>query len=339
MQNFTFVIHLRKRLNISLIFFLGLIAFGSLTAKAAYKPSIGDKFVYKILLRDGKRFPASFIYNEKEKVPAFSWKWGSENPIWGSWQESKISTTNIAINFVETSVLANSNLVYLNQPLFSKIKSHKNFTLIIQGENVEFKCGESRIYNLPIEDANVKCKLLTASSNDGKWIISVLDNEDFPLIVGLLGDISWQLQSIVPAPMFPITQNLIGVKFDSKQADMFKTYIKETCETIEFKYTENFKKVVFNEYFCPIAGIRFSVRNDTIVSLQLVSDNYNRDGYNWQTYHGYVWGIFRLGDKKTTIETEYGKPVSSSSSKNYYPYKRFYLMYNSSGELERVEYE
>ncbi len=330
---------MRKHFSISLIFFLYLIAIDSSIANATYIPSIGDKFVYKILLTSGKRFPATFIYNETEKVPKFYWKWGDENPDWGSWQESKISTSNIAIDNLDSSILTNSNLLYLNQSLYTKMKLHKNFILGIQGENVEFKCGESKSYNLPIEEVNLKFKLLTATSKDGKWLMSVLDNEAFPLVVSLLGDISWQLQNIVPASMFPITQNLIRVKFDSKQADLFRTYAKETCEIVEFKYTDNFKKVVFNEYFCPIAGIRFSLRNDTIVSLQLVSDNYNRDGYNWNTYHGYVWGIFRLGDKQTSIETEYGKPVSTFNGKNYYPFKGFYLIYNSRGELERVEYE
>ncbi len=316
-----------------------MLAIGNSNAKNLYKPAKGDKFQYKILLTGGKRFPATFIYDVKDDVPSFHWKWGNENPIWGNWNQSKISSFNIANDLTDSSILTNSNLLYLNPILFSKIKSRKNFVLTIKGENYEFKCGETSVYNLPINGAEIKFKLLSATSKNKKWIISVLDNEPFPLIIGLIGDISWQLQSIFPVSLYPITQNLTGNRLDSKQANMFENYTKETCEMIEVSYTDNYKKVVYSEFFCPIVGIRFSLKNDTIVALQLVTDKYQSDGYHWQTYYGYVWGIYRLGDKQTTIESDYGKPIKSLNGKNYYPYKKFYLIYNTNGELERVEYE
>lgn len=308
-------------------------------AATAYKPANGDKFTYKISHTFGKRYSATFIYNQSQKIPTFYYRLGGESIGWGTWTEPKINSNSIAVNLFDTGQLSKSNLMYLNHSLYKKMKSGKKIVLALKGETLEFTKSKNTMTDLPVNGVGLKFKVLKATSKDKKWVISIIDNEFFPLIVSIAGEISWQLQSIIPAPMFPITQNLIGVPFDSKQADMFKTYIKETCETLEAKYSENFNKVVYTEYFCPIVGVRFSLKNDTIVSLQLVSDNFKENGYDWKTYQGYVWGIYKLGDKKTGIETEYGKPVSTREGKNYYPFKKFYLVYSDTGELELVEYE
>ena len=88
-----------------------------------------------------------------------------------------------------------------------------------------------------------------------------------------------------------------------------------------------------------MGNVSFSLKNDTIVSLLLLSENSKQDGYTWQTYRGYVWGIYGLGDKRKSIEKQLGKPVSYEEGKSYYPDKGFYLIYNSKGELEMVNYE
>ncbi len=316
----------------------GLLVSGGISAKYSYKPAAGDKFQYKIS-KQGKHFESIFIYDLKDKLPAFHFKWGTEISAWGSWNESKSHNQTIINDLNDTGLLKNCNLIYVSKEIFKQLKSGKNFKLTIQETLCEFKLTKTLDYNLPIEGAEMSFKIVSATSSDNKWIINILDNAPFPLITALLGEVSWQLQTIVPVPMYPITHNLIGSKLEDKNAEMFKTYIKETCVMVEAKYTENFRKVVFNEYFCPIAGVRFSLKNDTIISLQLVSKNYISDGYNWQTYHGYVWGIFRLGDKRKAIEKKYGKPISTSKGKSYYPDKGFYLIFNNKGELEGVEYE
>jgi hypothetical protein len=308
-------------------------------AASTYKPANGDKFTYKISHTFGKRYSATFIYNQSQKIPTFYYRWGSESLSWGTWLEPKINSKSIGVNLMDTAQLSKSNLLYLNHSLYKKIKSGKKIVLNLKGEALEFTKSKNTETDLPINEAGLKFKVLNATSKDKKWVISIIDNEFFPLIISIAGNISWQLQSIIPAPIFPITQNLLGMPFDSKQSDMFKSYIKETCEIIEFKYTDNFKKVIFNEYFCPIVGVRFSLKNDTLVSLQLVSENFKENGHDWKTYQGYVWGIYKLGDKKSSIETEYGKSVSTREGKNYYPFKKFYLIYNDNEDLELVEYE
>lgn len=324
--------------NIQVVF-LCILASLNVYADFTYKPVAGDKFQYKISNGGGKFYQASFVYDLKEKQASFYYKFGNDNPQWGTWTEPKTKNSTLINDLRDTNLIKSCNLIFLNQAIFKQIKSGKNFKLVIQKDEFEFKCGTPADYLLPIDGAGINFKILTATSTDNKWIINVLDNPSFPIITALLGDMSWQLQTIVPVPMYPITQNLVGKKMDDKQVYMFRSYIKETCVMVEASYKENFRKVVFNEYFCPTIGTRFTLKNDTIVSLQLVSNNNRSDGYNWQTYKGRVWGIYGMGDKQKAIEKKTGKPKSNTNGRCYYPKNRFYLLFNKNGELETVEYE
>lgn len=304
----------------------------------SYIPASGDKFQYKISQKGGKYNVGSFVFDKNDKLASFYFKIGNDNPKIGTWIESKIKN-NVILTDITDTLLEQGDLVFINSNLFKQIKSGKNFKLIIQKKEIEFKCGNSLNYNLPLNNASIDFKVISASSIDGRWILNILDNSSFPLITSLLGDISWQLQSIVPVPMYPITDNIVGKRLDDAKASMFRTYFKETSIVVEVTYTENFKKVIFNEYFCPTIGIRFSLKNDTIISLQLLSERNKSDGYDWKTYRGYVWETFVIGDDKKAIEKKLGKPLSNTGSRYYYPQGRFYLLYDKEGKLELVEYE
>ncbi len=327
------------RLKYILIIVLSGLALCKASGKNSYKPALGDKFNYKISRSGGKSYPATFVYDKINNTSSFYYKWGSENPKWGTWTAPEISNSTLLKELKDTNYLKRCNVLYLNSEIFKQVKSGKIFKLFIEYEEIEFGACKLNEYLLPIIGAGLKSKILTATSSDQKWIINILDNENFPLITSLLGNVSWQLQSIVPFPMYPITQSIIGESIDSKKAELFKAYIKESCVIVEASYNDNYKKLIFNEYFCPIVGIRFSLKNDTIVSLHLVSKGNRSDGYEWQTYRGYIWGIYGLGDKQKVIEKKFGKPDSTFDGRNTYTKNRLSLRYNSRGELETVDYE
>ncbi|MFM9944924.1 MAG: hypothetical protein ACKVQB_06790 [Bacteroidia bacterium] len=322
----------------SLIIILCLISGIGICDDFTYKPDVGDKFQYKIS-RHGKYFPATFIYDIQENASHFYWKWGNGEPVCGKWNEPENNNSNVLNDLKDTLLIKNTNLLYLNSEIFKQIKAGKNFKLNIQGRDLEFKCGPPMEYELPITGAALKCSVLTAITEDNKVMLHVLDNASFPLITSLIDDVSWELEKIFPMPMFPITHKIVGLKIDNKKADMFNRYIKETCVQLDIDFTEKYKKLEFNEFFCPTVGVRFSTKNDTIVSLQLLSSGSTLYGYRWQTYNGNVWGLFGLGDKRQAIESKFGKPIITKGGKCYYPDRGFYFIYNSEGDLVEVEYE
>ena len=67
-------------------------------AASTYKPANGDKFTYKISHTFGKRYSATFIYNQSQKIPTFYYRWGSESLSWGTWLEPKINSKSIGVN-------------------------------------------------------------------------------------------------------------------------------------------------------------------------------------------------------------------------------------------------
>jgi len=321
-----------------LIILFCILANTVLSAKFSYKPSIGDKFQYKISYGT-KHSSAVFIYDIINKSPTFNWKLSGQPNLWGSWYASKAAGVKIVNNLKDTAITNPSNMLFISKVIYKLVRSGKPFKLKMDDEEVEFRRINSQPYDLPLEGAGIKLKILCFATPDHKWTMNVLDNEAFPLIVEMTGRVSWKLLSIVPLPMIPITHNIVGTKITDKNAEMFNRYIHQTCDVIEASYTEDFKRVVFNEYFCPLVGVRFSLKDDTIISLELLSNIDTRESYDWQTYQGYVWGTLKLGTKQKIIENQLGKPVSSEANKNYYPDKRFYLIYNTKGELETVEYQ
>ncbi len=304
-----------------------------------YRPALGDKFNYKISKSGGKSFTASFVFDLINKTPSFHFKWGTENSRWGTWTESKESHPTLLKEPRDSNFSKQCMLLYVDLDLFRLIKSGKKFKLFIDYEEIEFGPSKVQNFKLPIAGAELNTKILTASTSDQKWILSILDNESFPLITSLLGNTSWQLQSIVPFPMYPITHNLIGEGINAKKAELLKAYINETCVIVEARYSHNFNKVNFSEYFCPTVGIRLSLKNDSIVSLKLVSKGHRSDGYTWQTYRGCVLGIYGLGDKQKDIEKTFGAPNSSIAGRHHYSTYRLSLFYNTQGQLEMVDYE
>jgi hypothetical protein len=84
---------------------------------------------------------------------------------------------------MDTAQLSKSNLLYLNHSLYKKIKSGKKIVLNLKGEALEFTKSKNTETDLPINEAGLKFKVLNATSKDKKWVISIIDNEFFPLIL------------------------------------------------------------------------------------------------------------------------------------------------------------
>jgi archaellum component FlaF (FlaF/FlaG flagellin family) len=303
-----------------------------------YKPEIGDKFDYKLVGSGNKKSTAILVFDKLSHLITFHYSFGNDKLTFGSWVESKNKTPKLLIDLNDSSQ-ADGDLTFLNATSFESLKTGKKFNLLIENEVIEFSKKELTDYLLPIKGISLPFKMFTAISKDKKWSISVLNNDDYPMIIEISGKINWKLNTITPCPSYPITQSLVGQIIDSAKAKLFNTYTSGTCHTLEAKFTENFSKVNFKEFFCPIIGLRYSLKNDTITSIRLLSNTYHSEGYTWHNYRGVFYSIFKIGDSKKEIEKYLGKPFSNSNEKNYYPNHGFSLIYNANNILIEVEYQ
>lgn len=326
-----------KQRHFTLVLFLFLLM-QNCFAQYIYKPKSGDKFTYRIS-KNNKVSEAVFIYDIHENSTVFYWKKGIENPEWGTLKRNEKNFNCLSSNIDDTAYNRNCNLIFLNKESFKLLKSKKKINFTVDNKNIVFSFSKSEEFKMPVSGAEFKFKLITVTSADKRYSLSFIDNVEFPMIISLIADAAWQLQSVVPLPMYPITFDITGKTITDKSVVFFKNYTKGTCTNLKAEYTENYKTLIFDEYFCPITGIRFTLKNDTIVSVVLVGKDEKSNDFRWNKYKGYFWGVYGLGTSRETIEKQLGKADSEENGKFFYRNRGFYLIYNSKNELESVEYE
>lgn len=307
-------------------------------AQYVYKPNPGDKFTYRIS-KNNKISETVFVYDLYKNFPVFYWKTGNEIPKWGTMHRTVQNLNYFSSNIEDSLLNINCNIVFLNKETFKLFKSKKKINVNIDKKDIVISYSKSEDFSFPVSGAAFKFKLITLTSTDKRYSVSFIDNAEFPVIVSLIADAAWQLQSVVPLPMYPITFDITGKTMNDKSVFFFKNYTKGTCTNIKAEYTENYKTIIFDEYFCPITGIRFTLKNDTIQSIVLVGKAEFSDDYRWKTYKGFFWGVYSLGTSKDIIEKNLGKADEVENRKYYYRNRGFYLIFNNNDELESVEYE
>lgn len=292
-----------------------------------------------LISKDAHRFESTFVLNIQNKLSSFYFFWNDKQAKRGCWTESPNAPFIVINNLHDSGIITNGQLLFFSPELFAKIKIGKPITLVVQNSLLEFNLVNSENYALPISGNAIPMKVFNLATADQKYTIQVLDNPSFPLITSFVSDYLWNLQSIMPLPTYPITENLVGLKSTDRKAGLFYRYISGTCSSLEASFTENYRDINFVEFFCPTVGVRYTLKNDTISSLCLFSELKKKDGYLWQTYQGVIWNEFGLGTKRSKIEQVFGKGIAKPGGKWYYPDKRFYLIYNPLNNLVEVEYE
>ncbi|NUM32696.1 MAG: hypothetical protein HUU47_10300 [Bacteroidetes bacterium] len=321
-----------------ILFFIFSILMHNCFALYIYKPKPGDKFTYRIS-KNNKINEAVFIYDNNENSTTFYWKLGNEDTKWGKANLSDKNIVCFSTALDDSTINKNCNFIYLSKESFKLFKSKKKINAIIDNSKAVFSHSKTEDYIFPVSGAEFKFKLITVTSTDKRYSISFIDNAEFPVIVSLIAEAAWQLQSVVPLPMYPITFDITGKTIFDKSVSIFKKYIQGTCINFKVEYNENYKTIAFDEYFCPITGIRYTLKNDTIVSVVLVGKNENSNDLIWNSYKGYFWGVYSLGISKKIIVELIGKADKIENGKHFYSNRGFYLIFDSDDKLDSVEYE
>lgn len=331
-------------LSIMRSFILSFILFSNFVV-FSQSIQVGEKLVYQVNFgEDNYHFAAKIQQLSPEIV--FDYKLTSDRGLWGTATISKqaqASATNMYNHFSPDEhqlKLNNEVSVFPSKVMVDALTNKKAINMNTGDGEKSFHLGKSKTMELShfilkegkVTEEKLKITAVELVSNDEKEHVWISIDLGTPLVVEM--DLGWKISIQSWESAMPLTdkpQDMLGKALSASDMQALQHRLAFSSHIEKEDLSEENKPSLYEEYFCPMEGIRVKTHNDTVTTLLFYTEGFEHEDFKWRGYEGkFACGLL-LNMTYQDVDAKIGKPIKPRWPTDVliqYPQQKLTVYYN-----------
>lgn len=284
---------------------------------------VGEKLVYQVHFGENDYHFAAKIQQLSPEI-VFDYKLTSDRGLWGTATISKKaqeSATNMYNNFSPDEHLLKLNnevSVFPSKLMVDALTNKKEIRMNTGESEKSFHLGANKTIELShfifkegkVAEEKLKIRAVALVSNDEKEHVWISTDLGTPLVVEM--DLGWKISIQSWESAMPLTdkpQDMLGKALSASDMQALQHRLAFSSHIEKEDLSEENKPSLYEEYFCPMEGIRVKTHNDTVTNVLFYTEGFEHEDFRWRGYEGkFACGLL-LNMTYQEVDAKIGKPT------------------------------